>query len=330
VRDLVQKLVETYGVAGREESVREVILAEIEPLADEVIVDTLGNAIAFMGPQDAPTIAFSAHMDEIGLIITHIDDKGFLRFSNVGGISPHVLLGQLVRLPGGREGCVGYEWMEDFKDLKLDKMFIDIGCASKEESLKHVQVGDAAAYARPFTDLGEFWVSKALDDRIGCAISIQAMRRLKKPANRLAFIFSVQEEVGVRGARTAAYRVEPDLGIALDVTLAADTPKSRRGTVAMGDGAAIKVMDKSLMAHPKVRGLLENLARERDIPHQLEVLEFGGTDAGAIHLSKEGVPSGCISIPTRFVHTPTEMVKVSDVEACVDLVTAVAETPIKI
>ncbi len=165
-----------------------------------------------------------------------------------------------------------------------------------------------------------------MDNRIGCVVLIEALKRIKQPKHTLYFVFTAQEEVGgLRGARTSAYRIDPDLGIALDVTMTGDTPEARRMAVCLGAGTAIKVKDSSVIAHPKVKDLLVKLAEENDIPYQLEVLEAGGTDAGAIHLTKAGVPSGTISIPTRYVHSPSEMIDIRDVEASIALVTALAD-----
>jgi len=323
MKDMIRAFVEEFGVAGHEGRVRTIIADEIREHVDDMHTDALGNLIATRGPEDADaTLMFSAHMDEIGLIVTHIDDDGFLRFSNIGGIQPHRLLDERVVFANGRVGTVGVERVEKMKDLKMEKLFIDIGCASKEEAAEYVEVGDAASFHRPLVDMGDRLLSKAMDDRIGCAVLAQVLKEMDSPHNRIVGVFSVQEEVGLRGARTAAYQVAPDLGIALDVTGTGDTPKARRLDVSLGDGAAIKIMDMSLITHPGVKRLLLELAEEHGISYQREVLEFGGTDAGAIHLSRSGVPSGCISIPTRYLHGPSEMVDCSDVRACVDLAVA--------
>ncbi len=327
MKDLIKTLVETFGVAGHEAPITEAIREEISDEVDEIKIDTLGNLIAIKeGIEDAPTIMFSAHMDEIGLVVTHIDDDGFVRFARVGGVNPHRLLDQRVVFENGRIGCIGMEKLDGINELKMEKMFIDIGCSSEEEAREHVSIGDVASFYRPMNDLGDRLVSKAMDDRIGCAILVQTLKQLTECPNRIVAVFSVQEELGLRGARTAAFQVEPDMGVALDVTGAGDTPKARRLDISLGDGAAIKVMDRSLMTHPAVKRLMVDLAEDNNIPYQMEVLEFGGTDAGAIHLSKTGVPSGCISIPTRYLHGPSEMVDYNDVQACVDLAVAIAES----
>lgn len=329
MKGMIRSFVEAFGVAGSEEPIRDVIKSEVEEHVDELTTDTMGNLIAIRGAGNpGPTIMFSAHMDEIGVIVTHVDDNGFLRFANVGGLTPTRLLDQRVIFANGRIGCISVEKVDGPKDVKMEKLFIDIGCSSATEAREHVSVGDVASFHHPFVDLGDRLVSKAMDDRIGCAILAQVLKELQDTENRIAAVFSVQEEVGLRGARTAAYQVEPDLGIALDVTGSGDTPKTYRLDVSLGKGAAIKVMDRSLIVHPGVRALMVGLAEENEIPHQMEVLEFGGTDAGAIQLSRSGVPAGCISIPTRYLHGPSEMVDYRDVRACVDLALAICRADV--
>lgn len=320
MKDLLKRLVETYGPSGNEEQIREVISREIQGKVDRITVDALGNLIAFKKGKGSKKVMFSAHMDEIGLIVTHIDENGFLRFSNIGGHSPYVLLGQRVVFADGVVGIIDSEDIDDIKELQLPKMFIDIGAANKAEAEARVKIGDAAGLKREFADLGKRVVSKAMDDRVGCAVLVETINRLgETPANDSYFVFSVQEEVGLRGAKTAAFGIDPDLGVALDVTAVGDYPKAKTMDVSLGKGAAIKIKDSSVMTHPKVKALMTEIAQANNIPYQYEVLERGGTDAGAIHLTREGVPSGCISIPCRYVHSQNEMVDMGDVEACVNL-----------
>lgn len=320
MKDLLKRLVETYGPSGNEEQIREVISREIQGKVDRITVDALGNLIAFKKGKGSKKVMFSAHMDEIGLIVTHIDENGFLRFSNIGGHSPYVLLGQRVVFANGVVGIIDSEDIDDIKELQLPKMFIDIGAADKAEAEARVKIGDAAGLKREFADLGKRVVSKAMDDRVGCAVLVETINRLgETPANDIYFVFSVQEEVGLRGVKTAAFGIDPDLGVALDVTAVGDYPKAKTMDVSLGKGAAIKIKDSSVMTHPKVKALMTEIAQANNIPYQYEVLERGGTDAGAIHLTREGVPSGCISIPCRYVHSQNEMVDMGDVEACVNL-----------
>ncbi len=328
--ELIAKLCAAWGPAGSEEAIRGLIAAEVEELADAVRVDALGNLIARKGPAAGFRIMLSAHMDEIGLVVTHVDDKGFLRFHMVGGMSPFVLLGQRVRFADGLVGSIGCEPVDDIKEVKSEKMYIDIGAGNREGALRRVQVGDMCCYHGGLDRAGERLIAKAMDDRIGCAVLIETMRRLAATPNCVYFVFSAQEEVGLRGARTAAYGLDPQLGIAIDVTAVGDTPEAKPLPMELGKGAAIKVKDASLICHPAVRRLLVDTARSKGIPYQMEVLPFGGTDAGAMQAARAGVPAGGVSIPTRYVHSPAEMVDLRDVQACVDLLLAVVENPISL
>lgn len=330
MKTVIQQLTEAFGPSGYETEVTDLIKTMIEDNVDEIKTDVMGNLIAVKQGQDnGKRIMFAAHTDEIGVIVTHIDDQGFLRFSNVGGVAVSTLVGNRVRFAGGAIGVI-YQEKGDWKELNLDKLYIDLGAENKEEAQKMVSIGEFGIFHREFSDLGNRLIAKSMDDRIGCAVLVEAIKKIKKPLNTLYFVFTTQEEVGLRGARTAAYGLEPDLGIALDVTLTGDMPEARRMEVSLGKGAAIKVKDSSLIVHPMVKELLIELAEKNSIPYQMEVLDAGGTDAGAIHLTKAGIPSGTISIPTRYVHSPSEMVDVRDVQACVDLVVALANQGLSI
>jgi putative aminopeptidase FrvX len=320
VKDLIKRLTEEYGPSGSEDKVAEIIRAEITPYVDEVKIDEMGSLMAVRKGAGA-RVMLAAHMDEIGLIVTHIDKNGFLRFSSVGGVSASRLSGLRVVFGNGQVGTIGLEKTGN----TMDKMFIDIGASSKEKAESKVSIGDFAVFKQNCVDLGDRVIAKAMDDRVGCAVLIEAARRLKNSPNQVYFVFTVQEEVGCRGAETSAYAIEPDMGIALDVTRTGDTPEAATMEVSLGKGAAIKVRDSGIIANPKVRQFLVQTAKESDIPYQLEVLVSGGTDAGPMQRSRGGVPSGVISIPTRYVHSPSEMVDTGDVEACVKLLTAVLE-----
>lgn len=329
MKELIRKLTTISSPSGREEQIRNIIREEIKNYCDEVKEDTLGNLIAIKRGGETK-IQFAAHMDEIGMIVTDIDEKGFLRFGNVGGVSPHRLFGQRARFQNGTIGVFGAEKIDNIKDLTLDKLYLDIGASSEKEAKEKVSIGDIATYYHEFSDLGERVIAKSLDNRIGCAVLIEAMKRVTNPQNDLFCTFTVQEEVGLRGARTSAFGIEPDLGIAIDVTSTGDTPECERMAVKLGQGAAIKIKDRSLITHPQVRDLLTTLSEENSIPHQFEVLPFGGTDSGAIHLTRAGVPAGVISIPCRYVHSPSEMIDLKDVEAAVRLAVAVMENKVEL
>jgi len=330
LKAIIRQLTEACGPSGYETEVTGLIKDLIKDHVDELRTDVLGNLVAVKhGSAEGKRIMFAAHTDEIGVVITYIDDHGFLRFAPIGGVGISTLVGNRVRFANGTIGVVYQEGKAEWKELTLDKLFIDIGAASREEAVQKVQVGQFGVFHREFTDLGDRLIAKSMDDRIGCAVLVEALRKLDRPRNTLYCVFTTQEEVGLRGARTAAYGLDPDLGLALDVTLTGDTPEAKRMAVSLGQGAAIKVKDASHIAHPRVKDLLVGLCEAKNIPYQMEVLEWGGTDAGAIHLTKEGVPSGTISIPTRYVHSPSEMVDLRDVQACVDLVLAVAEADLE-
>jgi endoglucanase len=328
VKDLIKKLTEAFGPSGAEDSVREVIRKEVEPHVDEIKVDALGNLIAHKKGSGGKKVILDGHMDEIGLMITHIDDNGFLRFGTIGGVNPFTSLAQRVCFENGTVGVIGVERVDEPKDMKMEKLFIDIGAKDKKEAEAKVRVGDSCAFLQPFVDMGGRVVAKAMDDRVACACIIETLKGLTSSHDIYA-VFATQEEVGLRGARAAAFGVEPDVGIALDVTPTGDTPKGRPANVSLGKGAAIKVMDRSLICHPALKSYMVKLAEEKGIQYQLEVLEMGGTDAGAIQMTRAGIPAGVISIPCRHVHSPCEMVDMKDYENCVKLAKALCESPLK-
>jgi putative aminopeptidase FrvX len=317
---LIQELVETYGPSGEEAAVRELIKDKIKESVDRTFTDSMGNLFALReGP--APLLMFSAHMDEIGVIVTHIDKEGFMRIAPVGGVNAQMLPGQRVIFKNGTVATIYHEKIKDRKELDWSKLYLDGGAASLEQAGERVRVGDVATLHQPFVNLGKRYMAKAMDDRIGCAVLVEAARRLPRSLPQgVCFVFSVQEEVGLRGATTAAYRLKPGYGFAVDVTAVGDTPEAPLMAVSLGKGPAIKVMDRSVLSHPVVRDLMIETAEKEKIPYQLEVLEYGGTDAGAIHLSRGGVPSGALSIPCRYVHAPSEMVDAADVRHAVTLI----------
>ena len=320
--EILETLNRTHGPSGDEGGVRVKIEELARPFADEVTADTLGNLIVHKkGP--GPRVMFAAHMDSIGFIVTHIEKEGFLRVGRLGGIAPKEAAYSAVRFKNGVRGVFVPEEKADFGKLKLDECFIDIGAENEKEAKKLVQVGDTCVYDGPVRVQGSRVTAPYLDDRIACAVLLCALERIEKPACDLYLVFTVQEEVGLRGARTAAWWAEPDVGIAVDVTDVDDTPGSEKsGTAQLGRGAAVKVMDSSVICHPEVVARLEELARREGIPVQRDILRAGGTDAGAIHTTRLGVKAGGISIPCRYIHTPAETADLQDAKACVRLVTA--------
>ena len=330
--ELIELLNSAHGPSGDEGDIRGVIEKLAKPWADEVTTDTLGNLIV-RKKGSGPKVLFAAHMDSIGFIITHVEDEGFLRVGRLGGISPKEVAYTSVRFKNGVRGVLVPEEKADFGKLKLDECFIDIGARSGDEAKKLVRVGDTAVYdTAVFANEGSGQVfSPYLDNRISCAVLLSALERLPQDClNDLYFAFTVQEEVGLRGARTAAFGVDPDYGIAVDVTDVDDTPGSEKsGTAKLGKGAAVKVMDSSVICHPAVVAKLEALALEQSIPVQRDILRGGGTDAGAIHTTRLGVRTGGISVPCRYIHTPNEAADLTDAKACADLVLAFAQAELE-
>jgi tetrahedral aminopeptidase len=338
---LIRDLIETWGPPGNEARIRGIIAERVQGLVDEVSVDRMGNLVALKRAtkparggraNDAPPlkVMLSAHMDEIGFIVTHVDDKGFLRFSPVGGLRPMTLIGNRVVFENGTLGTIQIE-----KGVRaateapgFEQLFIDVGATDKKSA--PVGVGDMGALMGTLVQQGDWLMGKSMDDRIGCVIIIEALRQLQQTPHDVYAVFSVQEEVGLRGARTSSYAINPDVGIALDVTLTGDIPEAARMEVSLGKGAAIKVQDSSVIADPRVRKLMVQRAKEGRIPYQLEVLTAGGTDTAAIQLAREGVPAGCISIPTRYVHSISEVIHAVDVQACIDLLAAILSKPIEL
>lgn len=316
MRDILLSLLQIHGATGREEAVAAWLADLLRPHVDEVRNDVMGNLIAVKKAQkDGPgkRIMFSAHMDHIGLLVIDADEHGFLRVCSVGGVRLNRSLGQHVVFAGGVCGVVSAE--EDITgDPETRHLYVDIGASTREEAFARVSIGDVAVYATAPVCLGEHRIAApAMDDRAGCALLAWLLLNVQDCPNEIIGVFSTQEEVGLRGAKVAAYAVEPDIGVALDVTLTGDVPGVKpKMDIHLGKGPAIKIMDRSSISSPVVRDALIAAAKDHNIPHQLEVLTFGGTDAGAIQLSRAGVPSGTLSIATRYVHSAIETLDMRD------------------
>ncbi|MGH2524243.1 MAG: M42 family metallopeptidase [Anaerolineales bacterium] len=331
MKPLIKKLVEAYGPSGHEDQVREIVRAEIRNLPDYITVDPLGNLIAVVKgkSKNGKKVMLSAHMDEIGVIVSHVDERGFARFHSIGGVNPLTCLGGRVRFADGTVGAIGIDAKRDdpSKIPALSDLFIDLGATSRDDC--PIRVGDAAGFTRPMEERGDRLIAKSMDDRIGVAVLIETLRQLKRTPHEVAFVFSVQEEVGLRGAGTAAFGIDADLGIAVDVTRTGDTPNGIKMAVELGGGAAVKVRDSGMLADPRIKDLLLQRGQEAKIKTQLEVLEAGTTDAAAMQIARGGLPAGCISVPTRHIHTPSEIVDLRDVLACVALLVEVLQKPIE-
>jgi endoglucanase len=265
-------------------------------------------------------------MDEIGVIVTHIDESGFLRFSSVGGVFTGHIPYQRVIFENGTMGLIGVETKpETPRPPGFENMFIDIGAKDKKSAENLVQIGDIASFYQQAIFQNRRISAKALDDRIGCYCLIEAAKNIKNNKSDLYFVFSVQEEVGLRGARTGAYGISPKYAIAVDVTLTGDTPESPKMAVSIGKGVAIKIKDSSFIANPIIKDKLIAYAEEINIPYQLEILERGTTDAAIIQIIKEGITSGVLSIPTRYVHSVNEVCDLADIDAAIKLLTRIGE-----
>ena len=320
----IRTLNDCHGPAGDEREVAEAIRALAEPCADECIIDTLGNLIVHKkGP--GPRVMFAAHMDTIGLIVTHIDEKGYLSFGKLGGLHPESLLHTPVRFKNGVRGAVCLRGDTAWKDMSINDLMIDIGAKDRAEAEKMVQIGDTAVSDHTAHSAGRKLFGPYMDDRISCAAMLEALSMIQTYTSDLYFVFTAQEELGHRGSKPAAFTIDPDYGLAVDVTLADEPETKPKGSAVLGGGAAIKVMDNSVICHPDVVKLLETLAMTRNIPCHRDVIVNGGTDAGAIHVSRAGVRTGGISIPCRYIHSPVEMVDMNDVSAAAKLIAAFAE-----
>ncbi len=331
MKPLIKKLVDAYGPSGYEDQVRDLIRAEIKGIPDYISVDPLGNLIAGIRSQarSGKRVMLAAHMDEIGVMVTYIDQQGYCRFINIGGVRAGNCVGARVRFANGTVGVIGIEKRDDeSKQPTFDQLYIDVGATSREDC--PVSIGDAAGFTRAFEERGDRLIAKSMDDRVGCAILVETLKALKRTPHEIAFVFSVQEEVGLRGAGVGAFGIEPELGIAVDVTATGDTPKGLKMEVGLGKGPAIKVRDGGMLADPRIKNLLVQRAKDAKLSYQLEVLERGTTDAASMQLARGGVPAGCVSIPCRYVHTTSETVDFRDVQATVKLLTTVLEKPIEL
>lgn len=327
--NILEQLNAAFGPSGQEEEIAGVIENLARPYVDEISRDALGNLICHKRGS-GPKVMFAAHMDSIGLMVTHVEENGLLRVGKLGGVRPASVLHAPVRFRNGTRGTIACNADAEPAKLKLDDLYIDTGASTAEEARARADVGDPAVYDTPVRDLGDKILAPYLDDRIGCAVLLLAMEKLGQTDNDLYFVFTVQEEVGTRGAATAAYAIEPDYALAVDVMLSDDLPGSTHvSSVRQGAGAGIKVMDRSIISHPAVVEKLKALAQAGGIPFQMDVSGQGGTDAGAIHKSRGGVCAGALSVPSRYTHTPMEMIAKKDALACADLLAAFAASELE-
>jgi len=334
--ELLRKLTEAHGVPGQEDAIRDIVRAELKDLC-EFRVDTMGNLFCVREATKKPAsgsakkLMLAAHMDEIGFIVKYIDDKGFMRIQPLGGWDPRQMASQRVFVHT-KEGTLNGVLMSSTKPkhmltpeeaarpMTTDNFFVDCGL-SGEDAKSRVRIGDMVTMNRTLQTMGDLITCKCMDDRVAVYVMIEAMKAAKNHSVDVYGIATVQEEIGLRGATAAGAGLAPDICVAIDITLANDIPgiPEQDHVTKLGEGAAIKFMDSSLICHPKVVEHFRSLAEKHEIKHQIEVLPFGGTDAGGVQKLHGGIPSFTLSIPTRYVHTVNETVHKQDVDDCVNL-----------
>jgi endoglucanase len=330
--ELLKRLCETPGIPGREDAMRELVITELKPHVTGISVDIMGNVLALKKGTGGPRVMLAAHMDEIGFLVKHVDDKGFLRLQPIGGWDARTLFAQRVYV----HSCSGEVLLgalmpaakpihmltpdEASKSPKIEEFFVDLGMAA-DAVKSRVEIGDPVTMARTAERVGDNVLSKTLDARVAVYVMIEAIRCVGEHKCDVLAVATTQEEVGLRGATTAAFAQEPDIGIAIDSTIANDYPgaEEHNRVSKLGGGPAIKIMDSSLLCHPKLVRHFRDVADKHEIPYQLEILPRGGTDAGAIQRSRGGVPSFTLSVPSRYVHTVNEMASVADIDGAATL-----------
>ncbi|CAG1004623.1 MAG: M42 family metallopeptidase [Candidatus Methanoperedens sp.] len=337
---LLERLSNAHGVSGYEGNIRQIIEEEVEPYVDEILTDKMGNLIATKKGKK-PVVMLAAHMDEIGLMVKYVDDKGFARFTKTGGWFDQTLLNQRMIMHtenGPIYGVLGSKPPHVIKEedkkkiIKADDMFIDIGATSKEDAEKiGVKTGTPVTSDIDFKSLGnDFVTGKAFDNRAGCVMLIEALSMMKDVKATVHAVFTVQEEVGLKGAKTSAFRLHPDVALATDVTITGDHPgiDKKDSSIEVGKGPSVTVSDadgRGIIVPEPVLKWLKEAAGANSIPYQLEVGSGGTTDASAIHLTKEGIPTGVISMPTRYIHTPVSVLSMTDLEKSAELIARAVE-----
>ncbi len=318
--DTLKTVLSVYGPSGQETRVADVLTAMLREHADSIRTDVMGNLIVEKkGRENGKTIMFSAHMDHIGLVVTDIEDEGYLRVTPVGGVSLDSMRCRHVVFGSGVHGVAVCQPTKG-ETAGMQHLFVDIGAKDKAEALTMVNLGDACVFAPEIIPLGEHRIAApAMDDRCACALLAELVMQIGTPRNNIAAVFSVQEEVGTRGAAAAAFRIAPDLGVGIDVTAWGDTPEVKLPAVKLGEGAAVKFMDRSMIATPCVRDALIAAAEKAGVPYQREILPFGGTDGAAIQHSRGGVPAGTLSIPCRYVHSACEVIDMRDMDGALEI-----------
>lgn len=336
--DLLRSILQAPGIPSREDAIRDVVAMQMKPLVDELSIDALGNLIGVRrGTGNGPRVMVAAHMDEIGFLVKHLDDRGFVRIQPVGGFDPRMLVAQraivhtrsgekilaLVQ-PGAKP--IHLQQPGDAKELRIEDIFLDLGMLA-DDVRATIEIGDWVTMQSSTEVLGQTVTSKTLDDRLCVYIMLEALKRLEKHTADIYAVATTQEEVGLRGARSAAFAVDPDIGLALDVTIAGDIPGTppEGAVTTLHGGVAIKLFDSSHISNPKLVRHLRDLAEEHTIAYQLEILPRGGTDAGAMQQVTNGAAAATLSVPTRYVHSVNETASLADIDATIDLLAAFLE-----
>lgn len=334
--EILKRLCNAHGISGFEGEVTDIMKTELEKTCEHVEVDSFGNVIGRKG-NGKQKIMLAAHMDEVGLMVKHIDEHGFLKFVKIGGIDDRTLINQRVIIKtkkGDVTGIIGSKPPHLLKEeekknvIKHDEMFIDIGAKNKNEADKMVEVGDPIIFEPNFAKMTEdVYYGKAIDNRIGCYIILKVMEKIPKKIDKTIYaVGTTQEEVGLKGAKVSAYKLNPDYAFAVDTTIAGDTPhiKKTESSLCIGKGPAITITEASgrgVVTHPKLRELLMKTAKKNKIPYQVDVLEGGMTDGAMIYLTKEGIPTGVISVPCRYIHGATGVFNMRDIDNAIKLLT---------
>jgi endoglucanase len=330
---LIKKVVCCPGVSGNEKQIAALLEKEVAPFVDETYTDALGNLIAIkygnLPDGERKKLLYCGHMDEIGFIVTYIEDNGFIRFAPIGGINFVAAAFSHVVFANGEKGILVPEVGAKASEYTADKFVVDIGATSAKEAARKVKIGDCFSLAHNLSKLGSNRaVGRPIDDRIGCAIMIEVAKKLADNCpHDMYYVFSVQEEVGCRGARPAGFSIAPDIALAFDVTGTGDSQGAKPMAVKLGGGAAIKIKDGSVICSGEVVSKLQKLAKENKITAQNEILLYGGTDTSVLQAAGIGAYAGCISIPSRYIHSGVEMIDLRDVDSCTALATAFALDP---
>ena len=325
--NLVKKYQNAFSVSGYETELAEIISKDLASVCDNITIDPMGNVIAYKkGKDSSKKLMIAAHMDEIGFMAINIEENGLIRVAPIGGINSVASSYHNVKFQNGVSGILIIEDGTKYADVAANKLYVDIGADSAAKAKRRVKVGDICAVAPMFKKLSaKRYASKAFDDRVCCAISAYAALNCKTPAYDTWFVFTVQEEVGCRGAKPSSFTVMPDYAMALDVTPAPACGNPNHLTTKLGKGAAIKIKDSSVICSNKIVEKLTELAEANNIKYQYEILISGGTDTSAMQIAGAGSHAGCISLPTRYVHTPVETIDTDDLKACADLLIAFIE-----